>query len=125
MIPLSVLDPSPVLAGVRQSRALWHTLGLARAADRLGYHRYWLAEHHSIPSVVSTAPEILIGHVADRTSRIRGGAGGIMLPNHSPLHIAARLRSYELLAETFGLNSYPQNTQTTQKRDKTATDYTG
>lgn len=97
MIPLSVLDLSPVLAGVPESYALRHTLELAQAADRLGYRRYWLAEHHSIPSVVSTAPEVLIGHVADRTSRIRVGSGGIMLPNHSPLHIAEVFRVLEAL----------------------------
>jgi luciferase family oxidoreductase group 1 len=97
MVPLSVLDLSPVLAGVPESHALRHTLELAQAADRLGYRRYWLAEHHSIASVVSTAPEILIGHVADRTARIRVGAGGIMLPNHSPLHIAEVFRVLEAL----------------------------
>ncbi len=96
-MPLSVLDLSPAVAGEGESQAVWRTLDLARHADRLGFRRYWLAEHHSIPSVVSTAPEVLIGHVADRTSRIRVGSGGIMLPNHSPLRVAETFRVLETL----------------------------
>ena len=70
---------------------------MARLADRLGYARYWLAEHHNIPSVASTAPEIMIAHVAMVTSRIRVGSGGIMLPNHAPLRIAESFRVLEAL----------------------------
>jgi luciferase family oxidoreductase group 1 len=97
LIPLSVLDLSPIAAGSKDSSALNNTLDLARTADRLGYTRYWLAEHHSIPSVASTAPEIMIGHVASVTERIRVGAGGIMLPNHPPLRIAEEFRVLEAL----------------------------
>jgi luciferase family oxidoreductase group 1 len=97
VIPLSVLDLSPIPAGSKDSVALKNTLDLARTVDRLGYTRYWLAEHHSIPSVASTAPEIMIGHVASVTERMRVGAGGIMLPNHPPLRIAEEFRVLEAL----------------------------
>ncbi len=82
---LSVLYVSPVSSGSDGTRALRNTLELARLADRLGYERYWLAEHHNLPSVASSAPEIMIGHVAGVTKSIRVGAGGIMLPNHTLL----------------------------------------
>jgi len=97
LMPLSVLDLSPIVSGSKDSEALTNTLNLAQVADRLGYTRYWLAEHHNIPSVASTAPEIMIGHVASVTSRIRVGAGGIMLPNHAPLRIAEVFRVLEAL----------------------------
>ena len=97
LIPLSVLDLSPIPAGTKDSEALINTLNLARVADRLGYVRYWLAEHHSIPSVASTSPEIMIGHVASITNRMRVGSGGIMLPNHAPLRIAEEFRVLEAL----------------------------
>src|ERR1700755_133607 len=97
LIPLSVLDLSPIAAGSKDSEALTNTLDLARTVDRLGYTRYWLAEHHSIPSVASTAPEIMIGHVASVTERVRVGSGGIMLPNHSPLRVAEEFRVLEAL----------------------------
>jgi len=96
-IPLSVLDLSPVATGSSSGQALRNTLELARLADRLGYTRYWLAEHHNMPGVASSAPEIVIGHVADETSRIRVGSGGIMLPNHSPLKVAETFRVLEAL----------------------------
>ena len=95
--PLSVLDLSPLSAGASGAQALRNTVDLARHADRLGFHRYWLAEHHNIPSVVSTAPEVMIAHVAAATERIRVGSGGIMLPNHSPLHVAETFRVLEAL----------------------------
>src|SRR3712207_9545870 len=76
---LSVLDVSPVSSGSDGARALRNTLELARLVDRLGYERYWLAEHHNLPSIASSAPEIMIGHVANVTERIRVGAGGMML----------------------------------------------
>jgi len=94
---LSVLDLSPVSAGSGSSRALRNTLELARLADRLGYARYWLAEHHNLPSVASPAPEVMIGHVANATARIRVGAGGIMLPNHAPLKVVETFRLLEAL----------------------------
>ena len=91
-MPLSVLDLSPVPTGSRPSQALHETLELARTAEAAGYHRYWLAEHHNIPSVVSTSPEVMIAAVAAATSSIRVGSGGIMLPNHSPLKVAETFR---------------------------------
>ncbi|MEV5960500.1 LLM class flavin-dependent oxidoreductase [Kribbella sp. NPDC051952] len=91
-MPLSVLDLSPVPTGTRPSQALHKTLELARTAEAAGYHRYWLAEHHNIRSVVSTSPEVMIAAVAAATSTIRVGSGGIMLPNHSPLKVAETFR---------------------------------
>ena len=88
MIPLSILDLAPVAEGsdIRQSFA--NTLDLARHGERLGYRRYWLAEHHNMPGIASAATAVLIGHVAAGTRTIRVGAGGIMLPNHAPLQVA-------------------------------------
>jgi luciferase family oxidoreductase group 1 len=94
---LSVLDVSPVSSGSNGAQALSHTLELARLTDRLDYERYWLAEHHNLPSIASSAPEIMIGHVANVTERIRVGAGGIMLPNHAPLKVAETFRVLEAL----------------------------
>ena len=88
MIPLSVLDLSPVPQGSDVARSLKNTLDLARHAERLGYRRYWLAEHHNMPGIASAATAVVIGHVAAGTTSIRVGAGGIMLPNHSPLMVA-------------------------------------
>jgi luciferase family oxidoreductase group 1 len=96
-LSLSVLDLSPVGSGSTATRALRNTLELARLADRLGYARYWLAEHHNLPGVASPVPEVMIGHVASETSRIRVGAGGIMLPNHAPLKVAETFRVLEAL----------------------------
>ena len=94
---LSILDVSPVSSGSNGSRALHNTLKLARLADRLGYERYWLAEHHNLPTIASSAPEVMIGHVANETERLRVGAGGIMLPNHAPLKVAETFRVLEAL----------------------------
>ncbi|MDY0022372.1 LLM class flavin-dependent oxidoreductase [Arenimonas caeni] len=88
MIPLSILDLAPVTVGSTPAQTFANTLDLARAAERLGYRRYWLAEHHNMPGIASAATAVLIGHVAAGTSRIRVGAGGIMLPNHAPLQAA-------------------------------------
>ena len=88
MVPLSVLDLSPVAEGSDAAAALRNTLDLARHAEALGYRRYWLAEHHNMPGIASAATAVVIGHVAAGTSTIRVGAGGIMLPNHSPLVVA-------------------------------------
>jgi luciferase family oxidoreductase group 1 len=89
---LSILDLSPVPSGSTAGDALWNTVDLAEHADRLGFTRYWLAEHHNMGAVASSAPEVLIGLVGSRTKRIRVGAGGIMLPNHSPLKVAELFR---------------------------------
>jgi len=91
-LPLSVLDLSPVPSGTAPSQALHETLTLARSVEAAGYHRIWLAEHHNIPSVVSSTPEVMIAAVAAVTSSIRVGSGGIMLPNHSPLKVAETFR---------------------------------
>lgn len=97
MIPLSVLDLSPVSAGSTGAQALRNTLDLARLADALGYTRYWVAEHHNLPSIASSAPEIMIGQIAAVTERIRVGSGGVMLPNHAPLMVAERFKVLEAL----------------------------
>jgi luciferase family oxidoreductase group 1 len=89
---LSVLDLSPIPSGSTAAQALKNTIDLARHAEALGLHRYWLAEHHNAASLASSSPEILIGAVAAATTRIRVGSGGIMLPNHSPLKIAETFR---------------------------------
>jgi luciferase family oxidoreductase group 1 len=94
---LSVLDLAPIVEGGDAARALRETLDLARHAERLGYHRYWLAEHHNMPGIASAATSIVIGHVAAGTSSIRVGAGGIMLPNHAPLVIAEQFGTLESL----------------------------
>ncbi len=87
-VPLSVLDLAPVPSGSTPADAFRNMRELARLAERLGYVRYWLAEHHGMPSIASSSPEILIENVASSTERIRVGSGGIMLPNHAPLRIA-------------------------------------
>src|SRR5450432_1941701 len=94
-VPLSVLDLSPVTAGEPASKALHQTLDLARYVEQLGYARYWTAEHHSMAGIASASPEIIIGHIAQTTSRIRVGSGGIMLSNHAPLRIAEAFRTLE------------------------------
>jgi luciferase family oxidoreductase group 1 len=97
VIPLSVLDLSPVTTGAPGSVALRNSLDLAQLADRLGYTRYWLAEHHNLASIASSAPDIMIGQVAAATSRIRVGSGGVMLVNHAPLMVAERFKVLEAL----------------------------
>src|ERR1700732_2674995 len=97
MIPLSVLDLSPVTTATPGSVALRNSLDLARLADRLGYRRYWVAEHHNLANIASAAPEIMIGQIAARTSRLRVGSGGVMLPNHAPLMVAERFKGLEAL----------------------------
>ena len=94
---LSVLDLSPVASDSSSREALQNTLDLARLAEDLGYTRYWLAEHHNTPLIASSAPEVMIGHVADVTRRIRVGSGGVMLPNQAPLRVAESFRVLEAL----------------------------
>lgn len=94
---LSVLDQSPVRKGGTPAQAIAETLELAELCDRLGYHRYWLAEHHSTGSLASATPEILIGAVASRTKQIRVGSGGVMLTHYAPLKVAEQFRMLETL----------------------------
>src|SRR5215831_7834575 len=88
MVPFSILDLSPILVGGDAARSFRNSLDLARHAERWGYRRFWLAEHHGMTGIGSAATAVLIGFVAAGTSTIRVGAGGIMLPNHAPLIIA-------------------------------------
>ncbi|GAA1701007.1 LLM class flavin-dependent oxidoreductase [Fodinicola feengrottensis] len=96
-VPLSVLDLAPVGAGRTSAQAVRDTIELSRHAERLGYLRYWLAEHHSMPGIASSAPAVLIGAVAAATTTIRVGSGGVMLPNHPPLVVAEQFGTLEAL----------------------------
>src|SRR5215210_5065985 len=95
---LSVLDQSPISEGSTGAQALANTIDLARLAEELGCHRYWVAEHHGGPSLAGPSPEALVGPIASATSRIRVGSGGVMLPHYSPLKVA---ESFSLLAGLF------------------------
>ena len=97
MIPFSVLDLSPIIEGKSAADAFRNTLDLARHAERCGYHRYWMAEHHNMPGIASAATAVVIAHVAGGTERIRVGSGGVMLPNHAPLVIAEQFGTLESL----------------------------
>jgi luciferase family oxidoreductase group 1 len=94
---LSILDLAPITQGSDAATALAHSVDLARHAERLGFHRYWLAEHHNMPGIASAATAVVIGHVAAGTRTIRVGAGGIMLPNHAPLVVAEQFGTLESL----------------------------
>jgi luciferase family oxidoreductase group 1 len=97
MVPLSVLDLSPIVQGGTAAEALQRSLDLARHAERWGYLRYWLAEHHNMPGIASAATAVAMGYVAAGTSTIRVGSGGVMLPNHAPLVIAEQFGTLESL----------------------------
>lgn len=115
-IPISVLDLSPVIEGSTPAESLKNTLDLAQHAERQGYHRFWLAEHHNMPGIASAATSVVIGHVAGNTSTIRVGAGGIMLPNHAPLTIAEQFGTLESLYPgriDLGLGRAPGSDQAT------------
>jgi luciferase family oxidoreductase group 1 len=94
-VRLSVLDLSPIPSDGDAGTALRNTIDLARQTERLGYHRYWVAEHHNMPGIASSATAVLIGHVASATEKIRVGSGGIMLPNHAPLIVAEQFGMLE------------------------------
>ena len=94
---LSVLDQSPIISGGTAADALRATVALAQRADQLGFHRYWLAEHHNMRGLADPCPEILVGHVASATRNIRVGTGGVMLPYYSPLKVAEVFRMHEAL----------------------------
>ncbi len=118
MIPLSVLDLSPIIEGGDAAQALHNTRDLAQHAERWGYRRFWLAEHHSMPGVASAATALVIAHVASGTSTIRVGAGGIMLPNHAPLVIAEQFGTLESLFPgriDLGLGRAPGSDQITAR----------
>jgi len=97
MIPLSILDLSPVSANSTAAQALRNSLDLARHADDLGFRRYWVAEHHNLPAIASSAPDIMIGQIAAVTKNLRVGSGGVLLPNHAPLIVAERFKVLEAL----------------------------
>ncbi len=97
MIPLSVLDLAPIVEGGTAAQSFRNSLDLAQHAERWGYRRYWLAEHHTMPGIASAATAVLIGHIGAGTSTIRIGAGGIMLPNHAPLQVAEQFGTLESL----------------------------
>ena len=118
MIPFSVLDLSPITEGGDAARSFRNSMNLAQHAERWGFHRYWLAEHHGMPGIASAATAVLIGHIAGGTSRIRVGAGGIMLPNHSPLVIAEQFGTLESLYPgriDLGLGRAPGSDQITAR----------
>ncbi|MCB9787727.1 MAG: LLM class flavin-dependent oxidoreductase [Deltaproteobacteria bacterium] len=96
-LPLSILDLAPLAHGQQSGDAIAHSVELARLAESLGYHRVWYAEHHSLPGIASTAPDLMVAHVGAHTRRIRLGAGGVMLPNHVPLRIAEAWRLLEAM----------------------------
>ncbi len=94
---LSILDQSPIINGHTAAQAVQETIKLARAADQLGFHRYWLAEHHSLMALADPCPEIVVARVAAETARIRVGTGGVLLPHYSPLKVAEQFRMLEAL----------------------------
>ena len=126
MMPFSVLDLAPIIEGSDAAGAFRNTIDLAQHAERWGYRRYWLAEHHNMPGIASAATAVVIGHVAGATSDIRVGAGGIMLPNHSPLVIAEQFGTLESLYPgriDLGLGRAPGSdplTARAMRRDATA-----
>jgi luciferase family oxidoreductase group 1 len=118
MIPLSVLDLSPVPEGSDAGRALRNSIDLARHAEAWGYRRYWMAEHHNMPGIASAATAVALAHVAEATSTIRVGAGGIMLPNHAPLVIAEQFGTLAALHPgriDLGLGRAPGSDQITAR----------
>ena len=118
MIPFSILDLAPIAEGSNASQSFKNTLDLAQHGERWGYNRYWLAEHHGMPGIASAATAVVIAHVAAGTTTIRVGAGGVMLPNHSPLVIAEQFGTLEALHPgriDLGLGRAPGSDQTTAR----------
>jgi luciferase family oxidoreductase group 1 len=116
MVPLSILDLAPITEGSDAATALRHSLDLAQHAERWGYERFWVAEHHNMPGIASAATAVVIAHVAQGTKTIRVGAGGIMLPNHAPLIVAEQFGTLESLFPgriDLGLGRAPGTDQTT------------
>ncbi|QTM99545.1 MsnO8 family LLM class oxidoreductase [Sediminibacillus dalangtanensis] len=114
---LSILDQSPVSRGESPAQALQHTIKLAQETERLGFTRYWVAEHHSTSGLASTSPEVLIGQIAARTETIKVGSGGVLLPQYSPLHVAENFKMLEAFYPgriDLGLGRSPGGNQTTR-----------
>src|ERR1700750_2689785 len=128
MVPLSVLDLAPIIEGNTPADAFNNSAELARHVERWGYRRFWLAEHHNMVGIASAATSVVIGHVAGGTNTIRVGAGGIMLPNHSPIVIAEQFGTLESLYPgriDLGLGRAPgtdQRTLRALRRDPAASD---
>lgn len=117
-VSFSVLDLAPVVSGGTSAQALRNTLDLARRTERLGYRRYWLAEHHAMPGIASSAPAVLVGQVAAATSTMRIGSGGVMLPNHAPMVVAEQFGTLEALYPgriDLGLGRAPGTDQATAR----------
>lgn len=118
MIPFSMFDLAPVTEGSDAAQSFRNALDLAQLGEQLGYHRYWLAEHHNMPGIASAATSVLMGHVAGGTSSIRVGSGGVMLPNHSPLQVAEQFGTLASLYPgriDLGLGRAPGTDQATAK----------
>src|ERR1700746_3805992 len=118
MVPLSVLDLSPITEGCDAGHALRNSLDLARHVEALGYQRYWMAEHHNLPGIASAATAVALAHVAAGTNSIRIGAGGIILPNHAPLLIAEQFGTLAALHPgrvELGLGRAPGSDQVTAR----------
>src|SRR5271167_1629240 len=118
MVPLSVLDLSPIVEGGDAGQALRNSVDLARHTEALGYRRFWMAEHHNMPGIASAATAVALAHVAVATSTIRIGAGGIMLPNHAPLLIAEQFGTLAALHPgrvELGLGRAPGSDQITAR----------
>jgi len=125
MIPLSVLDLATVASGSTPAQALTDTINMAGVVERLGYKRLWVAEHHGMPAVASSAPAVLIAHLACTTSTLRVGSGGVMLPNHSPLVVAEQFATLEALHPgriDLGLGRAPGTDQVTARALRRAQD---
>ncbi|MGC5327239.1 LLM class flavin-dependent oxidoreductase [Brevibacillus sp. SYSU BS000544] len=117
-IPLSVLDLAPIIVGGTAAQAFRNSLDLAKHVEKRGYHRYWLAEHHNMTGIASSATSVVIGHIAGGTSTIRVGSGGVMLPNHAPLVIAEQFGTLESLYPgriDLGLGRAPGSDQATAR----------
>ncbi|KGX91332.1 hypothetical protein N781_04510 [Pontibacillus halophilus JSM 076056 = DSM 19796] len=127
-IPISVLDLAPIMSGSTIADSFQRTIQLAQHTESLGYNRYWLAEHHNMPFIASSATSVLIGHVASQTSTIKVGSGGIMLPNHAPLVIAEHFGTLETLYPgriDLGLGRAPGTDQKTAQALRRANGSTG
>ncbi len=128
MVPLSVLDLVPIGSGSTATAALQHSTALIRRVEELGFHRYWVAEHHGMPGIASSSPAVLIAHLAGASSRIRVGSGGVMLPNHQPLVIAEQFGTLDALHPgriDLGIGRAPGTDQRTARALRRGTDPLG